>query len=65
MNVPTDLTLFQGKSKPLQLRRTKKIYKGGLPVYKPVEHYSCLTKKNCQLKSSAMARNTFVICRSK
>ena len=24
-------------------------------------HYGCLTKRNCQLKSSAMARNTFNI----
>ena len=38
---------------------------GGYQLTKGVSHYLFLTKKNCQLKSSAMARNTFNICRAR
>ena len=57
-NVPIELWLFQGILKPLQARRIKKNLEGGYQLTKNVSHYVCLTKKNCQLKSSAMARNT-------
>ena len=30
-----------------------------------VGHYSCLTKKNCQVKSSTMARSSFNIRRGR
>ena len=33
VNVPTDLRLFYGTLKPLQARKTKKKYGGGLPAY--------------------------------
>ena len=46
--------------KPLQARRTKKIYRG-YQLTKNVGHYGCLTKKNCLLKLSAMTRNTLNI----
>ena len=32
---------------------------------KNVVHYGCLTKKNCQLKSSTMARSSFNIRRGR
>ena len=58
-----DLKLFYGTLKPLQARRIKKNYTGGNQLMKNVSHYGCLTNKNCQLKLSAIARNTFTICR--
>ena len=63
VNVPIELWLFQGILKPLQARRIKKIYRG-YQLTKNVGHYGCLTKKNCQLKLSAMARNTLNIWRA-
>ena len=33
VNVPTDLRLFYGTLKPLQARKIKKKYGGGLPAY--------------------------------
>ena len=36
---------------------------GGYQLIKNVGHYGCVTKKNCQLKLSKMARNTFNIVR--
>ena len=38
----------------------KEIYRG-YQLTKNVGHYDCLTKKNCQLKLSAVARNTLNI----
>ena len=49
--------------KPLQARKIKKNIDGSYQLTKNVGHYGCLTKKNCLLKSSAMARNTFNIWR--
>ena len=51
--------LFWGKLKSLQTRRAKKIYGGGYQFMTNVCHYGFLTRKNYQLKSSTMARNTF------
>ena len=63
VNVPIELWLFQGILKPLQARRTKNILRG-YQLTKNVGHYGCLTKKNCLLKLSAMARNTLNIWRA-
>ena len=63
VHAPIELWLFQGTLKPLQARRTKKIYRG-YQLTKNVGHYGCLTKKNCLLKLSAMARNTLEIWRA-
>ena len=41
-------------------RAIKKIYRG-YQLTKNVGHYGCLSKKNCQLKLSATARNTLNI----
>ena len=53
-----------GILKPLQARRIKKNIDGGYQLTKNVGHYGYLTKKNCLLKSSAMARNNFNIWRA-
>ena len=63
VNVPIELWLFQSILKPLQARRTKKIYRG-YQLTKNVGHYGRLTKKNCLLKLSAMTRNTLNIWRA-
>ena len=63
VNVSIDLRLFQGTLKHLQARRIKRNYRRGYQLMKNVGHYGCLTKKNCQLKLSKMARNTFNILR--
>ena len=39
-----------------------KKYRGRLPAYQKSRPYSCMTRNNCQLKSSAMAKNTFNVC---
>ena len=64
VNIPIELWLFQGMLKPLQARRIKKNYYRGYQLTKNVGHYGCLTKKNCLLKLSAMARNTLNIWRA-
>ena len=51
LNVPIDLRLFKGRLKPLQVRRIKKIYRGGYQLMKNVDYYGYLTKKSCQLNS--------------
>ena len=43
----------------------KETIEGGYQLIKSVGHYGDLTKKNCQLKLSKMARNTFNILRGK
>ena len=64
VNVPIELLLFQGILKPLQARRMKKIYRD-CQLSKNVGHYCCLTKKNCLLKLSVLARNTLNIWRAR
>ena len=61
VNVLIDLRLFQGKLKPLQARRIKKNMERGYQLIKNVDHYGCLTKKNCQFKSPTMATTSFDI----
>ena len=51
--------------KPLQTRRMKKIMERGYQLMENVDHYGCLTKKNCHLKSSAMAWSSFNIPRGR
>ena len=63
VNVSIDLRLFQGTLKHLQARRIKRNYRGwvgvgGYQLMKNVGHYGSLTRKNCQLKLSKIARNT-------
>ena len=65
VNVSIDLRLLHGTLKHLQARRIRRNYREGYQLIKNVGHYGDLTKKNCQLKLSKMARNTFNILRGK
>ena len=65
VNVPIDFRRFYGKLKPLQSSRMKKFTEGAYQLMKNVDHYGCMTKKNCQLKSSTMARSFFNIRRGR
>ena len=65
VNVSIDLRLFQGTLKHCQAGRIRRNYRGDYQLIKNVGHYGDLTKKNCQLKLSKMARNTINILRGK